>query len=263
MCQGQSCSADGCGRVSRAIVREPGNGFTGCISSHPLRHTVDVSKAREQHGRYCGILEDLGLDLTRLERDDDHPDSCFVEDTAVVHNGKALICRAAMESRRGEEVSVEEVLKSHMPVKRSMAPATIEGGDVLHLPDSLIIGITQRTNREGISQLSEWLGAKVESVADPSMMHLKSHVSYVGNGKVICTSSLANHHALASLERITVPDDEEYAANVVFVGDTVIMPSGFPRTADILKKEGLSVVVLDMSEFPKCGGAMTCLSILF
>jgi len=250
-------------RASRAIVREPGDSFTGCISSHPLRHTVDVSKAREQHGRYCGVLEELGLDLIKLERDDAHPDSCFVEDTAVVHNGKALICRAAMESRRGEEVAIEQVLRSQIPVKRALAPATIEGGDVLHLPDSLVIGITQRTNRDGISQLEGWLEAKVESVADPSMMHLKSHVSYVGNGKVICTSSLSDHPAFASLERITVPDDEKYAANVLFVGDTVIMPSGFPKTTNILKKEGLSVVVLDTSEFPKCGGAMTCLSILF
>jgi len=223
---------------------------------------VDIIRAREQHGRYCAVLEDLGLELLRLERDDGHPDSCFVEDTTVVHGQRAFICRAAMESRRGEEGAVEDLLESYMPVRRATAPATIEGGDVVHLPDRLIIGVTQRTNEEGIQQLSDWLDVKVDPVCDPTMMHLKSHVSYVGKNRVICTPGLSDHPALNSLDRITVPQDEGYAANALSVEDTVIIPAGFPGTRDILKKEGLSVIALDMSEFPKCGGAMTCLSIL-
>lgn len=248
--------------MSKAIVREPGENFTRCISSHPLRHTVDIVRAREQHGRYCAVLEDLGLELLRLERDDGHPDSCFVEDTAVVHGQKALICRAAFESRRGEEGAVEELLKSYMPVRRATAPATIEGGDVAHLPDRLIVGVTQRTNKEGILQLSNWLEVKVDTVDDPTMMHLKSHVSYLGKNRVICTPALSSHPALKSLNRIIAPQDEGYAANALSVEDTVIIPAGFPKTRDILKREGLSVIALNMSEFPKCGGAMTCLSIL-
>jgi len=112
--------------VRRAVVREPGERFSRCISTHPMVHTVDVSLAREQHKSYVETLEDLGLDIIRLDRDDQHADSCFVEDTAVVHGGKALICRPAEESRRGEVGAVEAALSGRLHVRRAAAPATVE-----------------------------------------------------------------------------------------------------------------------------------------
>jgi len=117
----------------KAVVRDLGDKYKNCISTHPLHSTLNIVKVREQHARYCEILEEIGLEVIRVPRDNDHPDSCFVEDNAVVYNRKALICRMAKQSRRGEELGIESVLKQYMPVKRAIAPATVEGGDVVHL----------------------------------------------------------------------------------------------------------------------------------
>jgi len=248
--------------VRKAVVREPGWGLSRCISTHPMRHTVDVARARAQHATYVETLEDLGLEVLLLDRDDGLPDSCFVEDTAVVHGGKALVCRPAEEARRNEVLSIESILSKMLDVKRALEPATIEGGDVLHLRDRLVCGLTRRTNREGARQLADWLGVKVDTIADPAMMHLKSHVSYIRDGTVLVTKALADQPALEGEERLVIPDGEEYAANVLSVNGTVVMPSGFPGTKKILERAGVDVIVLKMTEFLKCDGAMTCLSIL-
>lgn len=228
-----------------------------------MRHTVDVARAREQHDTYVETLEDLGLEIIRLDRDDRFPDSCFVEDTAVVHGERALICRPAEEGRRGEIEAVEAALSERVRARRAEAPATVEGGDVLHLGDRLVSGLTRRTNDEGARQLADWLGVRVDTISDPAIMHLKSHVSYIRGGTVLVTKAFADKPALDGQEKLVVPDGEEYAANVLSVNGTVLMPAGFPETKALLEEAGVDVVVLEMTEFPKCDGAMTCLSILF
>lgn len=250
-------------RVRWALVREPGKTFSRCISTHPMRHTIDVERARAQHATYVKTIEDLGLDMIMLGRDDEHADSCFVEDTAVVHGGKALICRSAKESRRGETGAVEIALSEHLRVRKASGPATVEGGDVLHLPDRLVCGITKRTNDDGVRQLSDWLGIRVDTVRDPSIMHLKSYISHIDDGTVLVSKAFADEPAFDGLDKLIVPSGEEYAANVLSVNGTVVMPNGFPRTKDVLERAGVEVIALEMTEFPKCDGAMTCLSILF
>lgn len=247
----------------RAIVREPGARYSECISSHPLRKAIDLTRAREQHATYCRTLEDLGLELIQLPRDDAHPDSCFVEDNAVVFGGKALITRMAKRSRRGEELDVENVLKEHLLTRRATEPATVEGGDVIHLESRLISGRSQRTNEAGIDQMRDWLGAEVGVIADKDIVHLKSHVNYLGRGTFISTRAYAEHPQLSGARVFVVEDDEAYAANALVIGDSVLTPKGFPKTLELLKGTGLRVTPLDMSEFPKCQGALTCLSILF
>ncbi len=247
----------------RALVREPGDGYPGCISSHPLHHTVDTDRARMQHSKYCETLSELGLEIIRVPRDDLHPDSCFVEDNAVVHGDRALICRMARESRRGEQPGVEAIFRDYMPVKRAAAPATIEGGDVVHLPDRLISGVTQRTNMEGVAQMRGWLRIRVDTVIDPGIVHLKSYLTSLGKGRVIVTRKYADRPALKGLETLIVPEEEEYAADTLTVGDTVIIPEGNIRTRNMLRETGYEVIALDVSEFEKCEGALTCLSIIF
>jgi len=247
----------------RALVREPGDRYTSCISSHPLRHTVSVKRAQAQHAAYCEALAELGLEVIRVPRDDERPDSCFVEDNAVVQGGRALICRMAKESRRGEEVGVEEVLRGFMPVRWAAPPAIVEGGDVIHLPDRLISGLTQRTNEEGVAQMREFLGVPVDTIADPSIVHLKSYVTYIGRGIMIAAERYAGHRALRGFEVVVVPEGEEYAADTLAIGDTVLMPSGLPRAHEAVRELGFDVVPLEVSEFEKCEGAITCLSIIF
>ena len=246
-----------------ALVREPGARYTQCITSHPLRHTIDVRRARAQHTEYCKTLSELGLKVITIHRDDEHPDSCFVEDNAVIHGGKALISRMAKESRRGEEEAIEEVLREYMEVKRAVAPAIVEGGDVIHLPDHLISGVTQRTNPEGVAQMEAWLGITVDTIIDPSIVHLKSYVTYLSNDTMITTRAYANHPALKGFTVLIVPDDEWYAANTLAIEDTVLMPKGRPRAHAIVGEASFNVVPMDVGEFEKYEGALTCLSLLF
>ncbi len=247
----------------RALVREPGRRFTSCLSCHPLRNTVDLRKAREQHSLYRRTLRDLGLEVIELPRDDSRPDACFVEDNAVVRGRKALICRMGAESRRGEEKEIEAALVSlGMRTRRASPPATIEGGDVVHLEDRLISGISRRTNAEGVSQMADWLETKVDTLRDPKMMHLKSHVSYLGRGIALVDARYADSKCLEGLNKIIVPQGEEYAADNLAVGDRVVLPKGMPRTSSLLRKAGFVPISLDLSEFEKCDGAVTCLSIL-
>jgi dimethylargininase len=248
---------------TKALVREPGDTYTSCLSSHPQHHTVNLIKARVQHARYCNVLSDLGLEVIRVPRDDLHPDACFVEDNAVVFGDKALICRMAKESRRGEQPGVAAVLEEYVKIKWATASATIEGGDVINLGDRIICGVTERTNLEGVSQLRKWLEVQVETIDDPSIMHLKSYVTSLGRGRVIATRKYSIHPALDGLEVLVIPDGEEYAADTLTVGDTVLMPAGYPRSYEIVRAEGYEVIPMDVGEIEKCDGALTCLSILF
>jgi dimethylargininase len=245
-----------------ALVREPGNNYTGCLSSHPLHHTVSLIKAREQHKKYRDILTELGLDVIIVPRDDDHPDSCFIEDNAIVYNEKALICRMAKESRRGEQLGVAKTLDEIMTIKWASEPATIEGGDVVHTEKKLISGITDRTNLEGIKQMKEWLNIKVDTIFDPSIMHLKSYVTYLGQGIMIATEKYSAHPALEGFKILIPPRQEEYAADTLTIGDTVIMVENHPQTQLMIREEGFEIISMNVSEFEKCDGALTCLSIL-
>jgi len=245
-----------------ALVREPGDVYTGCLSTHPLHHTVSLKGAREQHAKYCMTLKELGLEVVRVPRDDLRPDSCFVEDNAVVQNGKALICRMAKESRRGEETGVEAILSEMMSVRRARPPATVEGGDVVHLPDKLISGISDRTNPEGVAQMQEWLSVPVATIFDPTIMHLKSYVTYLGKNIMIATEKYAYHPALEGFEILIPPGKEEYAADTLTVGDTVLMADGYAEAQQMVKEMGFDVISLNVSEIQKCDGALTCLSIL-
>ncbi len=218
--------------------------------------------AREQHASYRKALGELGIEVVVLPRDDAHPDSCFVEDTAVVHDGRAVVCRPAKESRRGEVEGIEPVLSSLMPTKRIRAPATLEGGDVVHVPGGLISGLTARTNEDGVRQMQEALGVPVATIEDRTIMHLKSHVSHLGGESILVTGRYAAHPVLSRFDKVLVPEDEAYAANALSVNGTIVMPDGFPKTAAAVRGAGFDVVTLRMTEFPKCEGAMTCLSIL-
>jgi dimethylargininase len=228
-----------------------------------MHHTVNVSRARFQHAEYCRVLSELGIEIIKIPKDDGHPDSCFVEDNAVVHSGRALICRMAKESRRGEEEGVEAILKEYMHVRRATAPATIEGGDVIHLPARLICGVTQRTNLAGVEQIREWLDLLVDTFEDSDIVHIKSYATYLGRGVLISTKEYASHPTFEGLHVLTVPEGEEYAADTLAIGDTVLMPEGLPEAHKMVREAGFDVIPLDVGEFEKCEGALTCLSILF
>lgn len=246
-----------------ALVREPGASFFQCITSHPQQHSINVSNAKKQHSAYCNTLIELGLEVIHLPIDNEHPDSCFVEDNAIIHDNKALITRMGAESRRGEELVVEKTLNDFMDTKRTISPGTIEGGDVIHLPNHLICGVTQRTNVDGVDQMRNWLNVPVETYKDLSIVHLKSYITYLGDDYIIATKGYMNHPTLKNFKNLVVDDNESYAANTLAIGNTILIPKGFPSTLAMLGDAGFEVIPLDMREFQICEGALTCLSLLF
>lgn len=249
--------------MKRALVRPPGDSYPKCISSHTDCYSVDLKLARQQHAEYCRILTELGLDVIELEADHLHPDACFVEDTAVIHRNRAFITRMACESRRGEEAVVLRLLSEHMRTREATFPATIEGGDVIHLSDRLVTGITQRTNLVGVDQMVEWLQVDSKLVTDYSIVHLKSHATYIADGLFIVSSIFANHPVFLDSEKVVVPLDEQYATNTLTIDDIVLMPAGHLRSISMVKEHGFEVIPVNMSEFEKCEGALTCLSLIF
>ncbi len=250
-------------KPKRAVVRPPSSAFPRCISSHPLRNTIAVEKALKQHQTYCDTLRELGLELIVMNQEEKYPDSCFVEDTAVIHNGKALVARMARPSRQGEEDSVEALLGQYLQVRRVTKPGTLEGGDVIHLPNKLMTGVSQRTNIDGVFQMRDWLEVEVIGIRDPYIVHLKSHATFLGMKTMICRRAYRDHPALEKYNLIVLDDEDSYAANTLTIDEVVLMPAGFDRAASQVREAGYEVLPIDVSEFEKCEGALTCLSILF
>ena len=250
--------------VTCALVRPPGDSYVRAISSTAAR--IDVTLARAQHAEYCQALAAAGLAVETLPPDERYPDSCFMQDPAMVIAGRAIICRPGAPTRRGEEVSAAAWLAGRLPATvRIEDPGTLEGGDVLVLPDRVLVGESARSNASGIRQLAAILtpfSLPVIPVPVGANLHLLSGVAYLGGNRLLAVDGFAALPAFAGLEVIPVPAEESYAANVLALGDHVIMPAGYPRVAAALRVCGLDVLPVPTSEFAKADGGVTCLSLL-
>ncbi|NHK32421.1 MAG: N(G),N(G)-dimethylarginine dimethylaminohydrolase [Asgard group archaeon] len=246
-----------------AITREPPTTFDGCLSDHPLKKYLNIGQARSQHEIYCQTLMDHGIEIIRLPREDKYPDSCFVEDTAILHGKKAFICRMAHESRRGEEEAIIDTLEGDYEIFKATEPAIIEGGDVVHFDNKLLCGITKRTNEEGARQLREFLPIQVETFHLPEIMHLKSYVNYLGNNVIIVSEYYANQPIFENYQKIIIPKTETYATNAIAINNTILMAQNYPKSVKLVQEAGYEVITIHVSEITKCDGALTCLSIIF
>jgi dimethylargininase len=238
--------------------------YDRCIRPHGGASVIDVARAREQHEAYCAALEDLGFDLVRLEADDRYPDCCFVEDTAIVVDSVAVFCEMGAPSRRGEQPAVSAALEGYDNV-RLESPATMDGGDVLRDGNTLFVGLTERTNQAAVDQLGSALTPHkiaVEPVAVSDVLHLKSACTRLGPGLFLVSESFARTGVFAGYDRVVVPDEESYAANCLAANGAAIISEGFPVTKSQIENRGILTRPLDMSEFRKGGGSLTCLSIL-
>jgi len=248
---------------SKAIVRKPGRNFAKGITTAGLGKP-DYEKALEQHDVYCDTLMRCGVELTVLDADERFPDGCFVEDTAVVNSNVAVITHPGAVARRGEEVEISRVLSGYRKLETIEFPGTLEGGDVLKMENQYFIGISGRTNREGARQLSSILskyGFASSEIKLESGLHLKSDIAYLGNGNFISTPALSGMAYPANT--VILDDDESYSANCLLVNDFLLIPKGFPKSKRKLADLGYNIVELEMSEFRKMDGGLTCLSLLF
>lgn len=247
-----------------AVVRPVPDSYNRCVRTNV--EDIDVDLAKVQHGKYCKALQRLGLKLIWVEVDNTLPDSCFVEDTAIVLDEKAVICNMSVESRAREPVGVAEILKKLKQICYIRTPATIDGGDVLRIEDRVFIGLSARTNSEAIDQTRKILkdsNLTVVPVKVRNVLHLKSACTYLGNDCVILSKGSFNADILSGLTRITVPEAEEYSADCLAINGTVLMAKGHPGTRELIENEGFSVEELEISEFRKGEGALTCLSIIW
>ena len=132
----------------------------------------------------------------------------------------------------------------------------------MHLHRRLVSGLTQRTSSEGVRQAHDWLEIPITTISDMAIVHLKSYVTFLGKNTAVCSRRFKDHPALKGLELLLIPEDEAYAANTLTVEGTVLMSSGRPKAARIVREAGFDVRLLDTSEFEKCEGALTCLSLI-
>ncbi len=250
--------------MKHAIVRAPGASFAAALSSEGA--TIDVTLAQAQHREYCAALVAAGLTVERLPPDEAHPDSCFVQDPAVVIGERAVICRLVAPSRRGEEAALAAALSERFPQTRIVAPGLLEGGDVMLTPDRILIGLSGRTNRAGIAQLTVALadlGLPVYDIPVSGYLHLLTAATYVGHNILLVVEDYADHPAFADFDVIAVPPGEAYAANALGVGDRVVLPAGSPHTAGALRDRGFEPLPVPMSEFARADGGVTCLALVW
>ena len=246
-----------------ALVRPVPDSYDNCVRTSTEK--IDVELARLQHKAYCRMLQKLGLRLVWVKRNDLLADSCFVEDTAVILGEIAVVCNMSVKSRVPEVVDVAKTLKRFKQLHYIRSPATIDGGDVLKTEDKVFVGLSVRTNIEAVNQIkgiSRDLGLEVVPVKVWNVLHLKSACTYLGDNCVILSNGNFKTEPLSGLRKIIVPKDEEYAADCLAVNKTVLMAKGHPKTKKLVVNEGFRVEELDVSEFRKGEGALTCLSII-
>jgi dimethylargininase len=251
---------------THAIVRPPASTFADGITSSGLG-PPDLALALEQHEAYCRALESLGLSLVRLPPDPAFPDSTFVEDAAIVTGQDAILTRPGAPTRAGEVKAMGAALGSWFPDTDRIAPSgTVDGGDVCEAGDHFFIGLSHRTNEKGAAQLAAWLkargfGSSLIDIRDvPGILHLKTGLSWLGGRRLIAWREIAEHEAFRGWDVMEVPDGEEYAANCILVNGSFLVASGFPRTAVLLRGQG-KVLELEMSEYRKMDGGLSCLSV--
>ena len=251
---------------TRAIVRLPGpNLDLGLTTSH--EGAPDFPLALEQHGAYCAAIKHCGLTMTALPPDSRFPDGCFVEDVAIVTPRGAILTRPGAESRRDEVSGVAPALAAIFGDLPSItAPGTVDGGDVCEADGHYLIGVSARTNMAGAEQLTGLLAdlgyssTVVDIRSARRLLHLKTGISWLGDGRMVVTSDIPRS-ALAPYELIEVPESERYAANCVRVNERVLVAAGYPGVAEAVSDCGYEIVALEMSEFRKLDGGLSCLSL--
>ena len=286
------------GVFTKAIVRPPSPNFAAGLTTAGLG-APDYQLALEQHAAYCVALEQCGLQLIRLEADERYPDSCFVEDAAIVFDAllqsratapvaaiviedlrtstkHAVLTMPGALSRRGEIESIRSELSGLFPALDEIRlPGTVDGGDICEAGTHFFVGISERTKEEGARQLAEILTkhgctssfvdirtrTHAQAARATSLLHLKSGLASLGDRTLAITEALAKHEEFRGYDLIHVDPSEDYAANCIEVNGRVLIAAGHPRSAATLRDLGYETIALEMSEFQKMDGGLSCLSV--
>jgi dimethylargininase len=252
-----------------AITRLPSQRMNECELSFCARVPIDYDRALEQHAAYRAMLEECGVEVVVLSSSAHLPDCVFVEDAAVVLDEVAVMASPGAASRRGEVEAVEEALRPHRPIEWIRLPGTLDGGDVLQIGRTLLVGTSARTNGAGIAALDEIarpLGYRVWPIGIRGCLHLKSTCTALDDRTLVVNENWLDPESFHALEERyqTVPIDpsEPLAADVLRIGQRICLPAAHERTAELVHRLGYEVHTVDLSEFAKAEGGVTCLSIL-
>jgi dimethylargininase len=253
----------------RAFTRAVSPKLAECALTHLDRVPMDVAKATTQHAAYEKALVEAGLQTFRLPELRDDPDAVFVEDTALLLDGHAVITRPGIPSRAGETESTAEGLANDFELHR-ISSGFLDGGDVLRIGRTLYVGLSTRTDRAGVTALAEIvgpLGYRAVQAELRDCLHLKTGVTFAGrdaNGTAVLLYSERSVDPLqfAGVQPLPVHEQEPAAANCLRAGEHLILPAGNPRTADKLRGRGFEVIELDVSELQKAEAGVTCMSLI-
>ena len=251
-----------------AITRAVSPTLADCELTHRPRDPIDVALAVSQHARYEEALRSLGATVVHAPPEPALPDAVFVEDTALVFDEVAVITRPGAATRRRETESIARVLSAYKPLQRIQPPGTLDGGDVLVVGRTVYVGVSSRTNRDGLTQLEALLGTwsyEVTPVPLNGCLHLKSAVTRVGERRLLINDRFVRRECFGSLDLVGVDPTEPDGANALWIEQAraVIYPAHYPKTADRLSRAGVEVVPVPSTEVAKAEGGVTCCSILF
>jgi dimethylargininase len=260
-------------QFSRAIVRPPSPNFAAGLTS-AAAGPPDIGRALEQHAAYVEALRACGLTVTSLAPDERYPDGTFVEDTAIVTGRGAVLTRPGAHSREGEIHSMAACLRHfYADLPAIAAPGTVDGGDVCEADGHFLIGVSARTNVQGAHQLAQHLGRLgytsgiIDIQSNPALLHLKSGIAYLGDGVWLVDGGiqdeLRSQRGIDARDLIVVSAAEAYAANCVRVNDAILVAAGYPQMSAAVESRGCRIVPLQMSEFRKMDGGLSCLSLRF
>ncbi|MCH2450933.1 MAG: arginine deiminase family protein [Gracilimonas sp.] len=249
-----------------AIVRKPCPNMVNGITEANLGKP-DYHKALLQHARYVNVLRQLGLKINVLDADNRFPDSVFVEDVAVCTPDCAVITNPGAPSRNQETNLIKDIIHKHYEqIYQIKPPGTLEGGDVMTVGSEYFIGLSYRTNEDGAQQLIDILeryNLSAHMVDLNEVLHLKTGVSYLENNNLLVCGEFKEKSIFDSFNKIEVPDDETYAASCLWINGTVLVPAGFAKTKKKVEDAGYAIIELEMTEFEKLDGGMSCLSLRF
>jgi dimethylargininase len=250
---------------TRAIVRRPAETYVNGITTSNLGKP-DIALTLKQHDAYCEALIKCGLELTILDADPNFPDSCFVEDTAIVTKDFGIIARPGDNRRLGEEIEIKRVLEPLLKLHFIEEPGTLDGGDIMQADNRFYIGLSNRTNLSGSKQLTELLSKynyEAYSIPVCNLLHFKTGVNYLGENNLLIHKDFCSKDDFKSFNKIVIDENEEYAANSLRINDCVLVPKGFPKTKASIENLGYKIIELELSEFQKMDGGLSCLSLRF
>ena len=243
-----------------ALVRPPGTSFPKAISSHSQKNKINYGKALNQHNHYVDALKQMGGKILSLPPEDSLPDSTFVEDAAFIYEDKAFLCSAKEESRRDEVESVSKVLQGHLEILQ-LEPY-LDGGDILNTPKVIFAGLSNRTDAKAIQFLSEQISKKVVPIKIVKGLHLKSAVSYLGENVLLINPKRVDVGPFKSFKWVEVEEKDSYGANCLAMKNQVLIPKGYQKIREKIHQHGFETIELEMSEFEKADGGITCLNLI-